>query len=267
MATNAQLISPSEVEVEKLVPRIVAQANEIVIQSQDDYDMTASFLQYLSRGMKAVSEKFDPTIDAAHKSHKAAIALKKEFMDPLVEAERTTKRKMVSFDEERERQERERQRIAQEEARKKAEADAAEAARLAKEEADRKAAAALAEAAQLEAQGESHLAEIVLQAAAEEEKAAPVVVMPVAAPVVAPISAPKTSGIAKTEDWKWGIEGDDEASALLKLVRAAATDHRLLAYLAFNTKTIGSAVKTQKSLAVIPGISTWPEKNVKTTGR
>jgi len=250
MATNVQLISPAEVA--QLVPKVVAQANQIVISTDDDYEMTASFLQLIATRKKEVEATFDPIIAKAHEAHKEACGQKKKFMDPLIDAEKTTKRKMIDFDDERERLRKIEEARLAEIARQEQEAAVAEAARLAKIEADRIQEAALTEAAQLEAQGEKVLADIVLQHAADCVAMAPAVVAPIAAPVVVQSTVPKVEGIAKTVNWEFEV-----------------TDERLIPreFLSVNMQAIRAVVRAQKGLAKIPGVRTWPASGVRTTGR
>ena len=222
MATSVQMITPSEVA--QIVPKVVAQAQQIEISTADDYEMAASFLTALGNRKKEVEATFDPIIGKAHDAHKEALAQKKKFFDPLVEAERAVKSKMVTYSDEQARQDRERQRIAEEQARQEQQEAAAK------------------EAADLEARGETHLADIVRQAAAE----AP------AAPVVVPSTVPKTDGVATVKVWKWEI-----------------TDEALIPreFLAVNPVAVNAVVKAQKGMARIPGVKIWSENDVRRTGR
>lgn len=250
MATNVQLISPAEVAA--IVPKVVAQANQIVIETADDYEMTASFLQMIAARKKEVDATFDPIITKAHEAHKEALAQKKKFTDPLIEAERTTKGKLIAFSTEQERLRKIEEARLAEIARQEQAAAQAEADRMAKIEADRIQEAALREASQLEAQGESVLADIVLQHAADSIAMSPLAMPVMAAPVVVQSIVPKAAGLATTDVWKFEV-----------------TDEALIPrqFLSVNLQSIGAVVRTQKGLAKIPGVRVWTEKQIKTTGR
>jgi uncharacterized protein YbjQ (UPF0145 family) len=235
MATSIQLMSQDEAN--QIVSRVANAANGLVIQNDDHMEMAASMLNRIDDRLKWGDETFDPNIDAAHKAHKAAIAVKRTFTDPLQEAKKIIKSKMVGYTTECERKREEEQR--------RLEAEAKQAADD----------AALAEAAELASRGEQHLAEVVLQSAAEAAPAA-----------LAPASIAKPAGITTTKVWKWTYQGDP-AEALKELVQAAAKDDRLLGYLAHNTQAIGATVKAQKSLTRIPRIKVWSENDVRSTGR
>lgn len=174
MAT-AQIISADEVA--KLVPAVVSQANQLTVETAEDYEMACSFLTLVATRKKQVGETFDPIVQKAHATWQEAIAQRKKFLDPLNEAESNVKYKVSTW------------RIEQERLRK-IEEDRLSA--IAKEEADER---ALAEATQLAANGEHELADMVLEEAAQAP--APV--------VVAPPTVPKQDGIAKKTNWKFRI--------------------------------------------------------------
>jgi hypothetical protein len=174
MAT-AQIISADEVA--KLVPAVVSQANQITVETAEDYEMACSFLTLIAARRKQVSETFGPIVQKAHAAWQEAIAQRKKFLDPLNDAELNVKRKVSTW------------RIEQERARK---AEEDRLAAIAKREADER---ALEEAAALAANGEKELADMVLQEAA----AAPAPVV-----VVAP-SVPKQESIAKKTTWRFRI--------------------------------------------------------------
>ena len=236
MAT-AQIIPVDEVA--KLVPTVVSQANQLTIESAEDYEMACSFLTLIATRKKQVGDTFDPIVQKAHATWQEAIAQRKKFLDPLITAESDVKRKVADWRTEQERI-------------RKAEEDrvAAEAKREAEER-------ALAEAQQLEANGEHELAAIVLEEAAN----AP-------APVVVGMSTiPKQDGIAKKTTWKWRYKGGDQVAALRMIVKAAANDERLLAYLAFNETAVGATARAHKSMTRIPGIEVFPEESVSVRSR
>jgi hypothetical protein len=177
MATTTQLISPENAM--QVAAKSVQYATAITIQNAEHYEMAAAVLQKIDDRLKQGDELFDPNIEAAHKSHKAAIAVKRAFTDPLEQAKKIIKSKMVSYSTEQERLRIEEERRLQEEARKEQEAKAAQ------------------EAAELEARGETHLADIVRQTATDA--------LPV---VVAPNNVPKVEGVSTLKVWDFVIEDE-----------------------------------------------------------
>lgn len=180
MATMTQIISPDEVE--KLVPAVVSQANQITVTDADDYEIACSFLTLIATRKKQVGETFDPIVQKAHETHKESIAQRDKFLGPLNLAEMDVKNKVTNW-----RLEEDRKRRAEENRL---------AAQLKKEADDR----AAAEAALLEASGEKELAEMVRQEAAE---APPPVV------VVAP-TVPKQDGITKRVNWRFEVTDESK---------------------------------------------------------
>jgi len=235
MATQAII---SRDEVEKLVPAVVAQAQQMTVIDADDYEMACSFLTLIATRKKQVGETFDPIVQKAHSTWKEAIAQRAKFLDPLDMAEVNVKNKVTSW-----RMEEERKRRAEE----------YRLSVIAKQEAE---ARAQAEAAALAASGDKELAKIVL----EEAAAAPAPV------IVAPSTVPKQEGIAKKTNWKWRYK-QGEFEALTEMVKAAAADPKLLGYLCFNESAVGATVRAQKDITQIPGIEVYPEESVSVRSR
>lgn len=173
-----QIVTPDEVA--KLIPPVVSQARQLTVHTSEDYEMACTFLQLVATRKKLVEETFDPIVTKAHAAHKEAVAQRKRFMDPLLEAEVAVKVKVSTWrnEEERKRQE--------EESRLR---------EAAKKEADER---ALEEAARLEAAGEKELANMVVEAAAAAP--APVVVLDT--------TVPKQEGIAMRKNWKFRITNE-----------------------------------------------------------
>lgn len=225
-------------EVAKLVPTVVAQANQITIETNEDNEFACSFLTLVATRRKQVGETFDPIVEKAHEAHKEACAQRKKFLDPLDEAEKNVKGKVATWltEQERLRKVKEEQETA---AAKKQQDDAA-----------------IAEAAALHASGDTELADLVLENAATAP--APVVVVP--------SSVTKQAGIAKKTNWKWRYRGNP-SDALRALVKAAAADERWLAYLCVNETVVGSEARAKKQLTKIPGIEVYPEDSVSVRSR
>lgn len=176
--TETAIIGPEDVK--RLIPPLVLQAQNITIQDAETYEWACAFLQSIATREKQLDEVFDPTIEAAHKTHKAAIAAKKPFLEQLETAKKLIKEKLVAWSVEQERLRRE--------------AENLQAAEL-KRQADERAAT---EAAQLEAAGQPDLAEIVREHAATE--LAPVVVLE--------SQVPRVEGITSRETWDFVIEDE-----------------------------------------------------------
>ena len=164
-----------------VVPHIKAEAHDMESHAialpvnDDETNLVAGEFLVAIRGLRRrIDETFDPVIDAAYRSHKAAIAAKKKHADPVDAAERIIKRKIGDYS----LQEESRRRV--EEARLQAEARARE------EE------ARLAEAVALEQAGESALADSVI--------AVPLVVAPVVLP-----PPPTAAGVSTRTTWAFRI--------------------------------------------------------------
>jgi len=100
---------------------VVQQAKELQVTDSATEQTAAEILKVIKSLLKKVQEQFGPAVEAAHKAHKEALAVKKGFEDPLKKAEKQVKASIGSY---RARLEAEaaaeRQRL-EEEARKKAE--------------------------------------------------------------------------------------------------------------------------------------------------
>jgi hypothetical protein len=230
-------------EVKRELPAnsaIVKQAEDITIEAPEDYEIACSFLTMVVDRKNFAFEKTNPVVESAHKTWKAACALRTEATSPWEVAEGIAKKKIAAYDE---KKEQERKRLEQE-----------QTAFLLNQRQEQ----AITEATQLEAQGDKELADLVLEEAANAP--APVVVLP---PLVQ-----KQEGIAKTVNWKWRYK-DGEAETLRLLVKAAAADDRWLAYLCANETAFGGDARTKKNLAKVPGVEFYPEHSVsvRTKGR
>jgi hypothetical protein len=166
---------PTSNEVESDVHAIVVEARALRISTQDEFDVAGSFVRRIKDTQKRVDDIFDPAIEAAHKSHKAALAAKKKVREPLDQAERAIKSSISVF-------------LAEEERKRRIEERRlAEAARA--EEEERR----LQEAIDLERAGHTEEADEVLAAPAA-----------FTAPVVLP-TPPKAAGISSRQVWKYRV--------------------------------------------------------------
>lgn len=262
--------------------KIAEQAHELAlsidIDSAEMYAMAAGELQSIKARAKQIDElRFSLTrpLDLA----------KQRIMDlfrvpsaRLEEAETLLKGNMLAFkraeDERIAAERREAQRKADEERaelRRQQQAAEAEQRRLQEEQAaiERK---AQEEAAALRKAGDEAAARAAEEAAAQAREQAEIAalaaaeaaadvqqqidladVAPVALPVVA---AAKADGVSSRQNWKF------EITSLADLVRAAAADPQLLAFLQPETKALGQAAKALKGQARIPGVRVYAEESL-----
>lgn len=139
-----------------------------------------------------------------------------------------------------EREETERKRREAEDAERKAREEAQEAMKAG----DQAAFAAAAEAAEAAAATREEA-----EAAAELAEVAP-------PPMAMAQAAPAASGVSSRHTWK------AEVTDLHALVKAAAADPQLLAYLLPNTTALGGVAKALKASARIPGVRVYAEENL-----
>lgn len=175
MTINVEVTPMEREEVEQQSLAIPTRAEALVVDSAAAYEVAAGFLRDLKTVRKRVDETFDPSIRKAHEAHKAAVALKKQFTDPLDAGERIIKGKITGYLSAEERRRREEELKLQAEAQQRAEE------------------ARIAEAVALEQAG--------YQGAAEQAIATPVK----AAPVLLPPAAPKVAGLSKRENWTFRV--------------------------------------------------------------
>lgn len=76
------------------------QASRIIIYDNKTLKSANEFLLDIKALRKKVAETFDPIIEKAYKTHKEAVAKKKEFEQPLIKAEGAIKLQIASYMEE-----------------------------------------------------------------------------------------------------------------------------------------------------------------------
>ena len=87
-------------EITKEGQSLTIQAKDFLIQNQEGYSVAGNLWQ-LAKDLRAkIAETFDPIISKAHAAHKEAVAQKKKHDDPLEQAQRTIKGKMIAWDQE-----------------------------------------------------------------------------------------------------------------------------------------------------------------------
>ena len=246
---DAELAVIEQVETKALSVR--DQARAIVVRDQLTHDSAAELYLGLSALEKEINSVHDPAISAAHAAHKAALAAKAKSADPVAEAKKIIKPKIMAWEQEQERIRQEAERKAREEA----ERQQRELERIAREaaEAERKRLAAIEEEERLRLAAEAEK----MGATAEQvteilDTLLPIPDVPVyePPPYVPPVVAPtfaKTPGL--TSRWNYSAEGID----IFQLCRAVAVDPRLACNVQFNQTAINSLARAQKEAFSLPG--------------
>lgn len=226
-------IVEQEQELKQEALTIVQRATLVKITDQPSYDSACDLLQKeIIPFRKRWQEYWKPLTGAAWDAYKKIQAKFKEGDDPAEMAERAVKTEIRKWDDEQVRIEQERQRKAQEEAEKAAEEMRLRAAIVAEE------------------------------AGASETEVSAIVDAPVA--VVAEPVAPsyqRTSGISKRENWKCKVND------LHALVKAAAKDKNLLAYLEPNQRALDARAKADRQTLNLPGCVAWNDAIVSARGK
>lgn len=167
----------------------------------------------IKRRIARIDDTFDPIVDAAHKTWKAALGQRTKLRDPYEKAEKAYARAMGAYEREQERLRREAEEAA---ARVRREAEAAERRRVSEEEAAARKRAEddrIAAASELEKKGDAEGANRLLD---EPVKVAPVTPRAVFVPVAPMPAAPAAAGVSFRDNWKAVV------TDLLELIRAVA---------------------------------------------
>jgi hypothetical protein len=173
--TDDGFLVPESPDTRKKAQTALQTAQRLTISDNETFSQAGTFRDGLKAIEKEINDTFDGPISAAFKAHKAIVAAKKTYSEPLEYALRLIKQKMIAWDEEQRRKQRLEQARLEAEAKKKADDEAMELA------------------AELEKAG--------LNREAEEVIAEPVQV----APVVAPKLTPKIEGFSYRANWKWRV--------------------------------------------------------------
>jgi len=89
-----------ELEVRKIKEQsleLINKANDMEVRTREQYDSTAIFLKAIKAIQKQVKETFDPIVDKTRAAWKESVAQKDKHLNPLVEAERLVKKKVLLF--------------------------------------------------------------------------------------------------------------------------------------------------------------------------
>ena len=97
-------------KIEKETRDIVAQAKSIVITNQAQYESANVFLRADKMLQKSIKATFDPIVDSAYRTYKEAGNKRKEFLEPVQDAEKVVKDIMIAYDDKMEAKRREEQR-------------------------------------------------------------------------------------------------------------------------------------------------------------
>jgi len=213
-------------KIEKETKDIVAQAKSITITNQAQYEGANVFLRADKMLQKSIKATFDPIVDSAYRTYKEAGNKRKEFLEPVQDAEKVVKNIMIAYDDKMEA-------IRIEEQRK---IDA-----KAREEEERKRKELAARAEKWAAKGKTAKAEELQEQAEEVE---------VVAPVVAP-KVEKVAGVSFKQNWS-AIVIDET-----KVPRE---------YMQVNTMALNRIAKATKGAIKIPGVEFKMEKILASRG-
>ena len=222
-----------ENELKQQALTVVERAKLVRITDQPSYDSaTDLLLNEIVPFRRKWADYWKPLTGAAWDAYKKIQAKFKEGDDPAEIAERAVKAEIRKWDDTQEKIRQEQQRLAQEAAEREAEEERLRAAIVAEE------------------------------AGATESEVAAIVDTPLA--VVAEPVAPtyqRASGISKRENWKAKVTNFHD------LVKAAAKDKSLLAYLQVNESALNSRAKADKSTLAIPGVIAYNDSIVSARGK
>lgn len=224
----AQVIPAPETAIVRQSKDLATEALAVKVANNEQRIAASEIGKSIAALQKQVAATFDPIIQAAHNSHRTALAKKAEVWDPLERAKRHLAGAIGGYD-----QEMERQRRAEQERldREQREREAAEAARLRKEAEDRQLAEALA-ATEI---GDNDLAEAIVSAPTLVE-------LPPPAPVILPSAVAPVAGAVTRTTWKF------------RIVNAALIPRE---YLSVDEVKIGGVVRAMKGATNIRGVEVY----------
>lgn len=226
-------IVEQEQELKQEALTIVQRATMVKISDQTSYNAACDLLQKeIVPFRKRWAEYWKPLTGAAWDAYKKIQEKFNEGDKPAEMAERAVKTEIRRYDDEQIKIEQERQRKAQEEAEKEAEEERLRAA-------------------------------IVAEAAGATESEVQAIVEAPVAVVAAPVEPTyqRTSGISRRSNWKAKIVD------LHALVKAAAKDKSLLAYLEPNQTALNNRAKADQKTLNIPGVVAYDDGVVSARGR
>lgn len=92
-------VDSKEAELSKAAIEAKTIANDLKIESDEQYEQAAAFGSELRRRSANVTEFFKPLKDAAHKSHKAVCDRERDMLKPIKDAETILKKAMGAYQE------------------------------------------------------------------------------------------------------------------------------------------------------------------------
>lgn len=207
------------IEIEQEAISIREEIQDLVITDQPSYDLAVERRTAAVKWLKNAEAFFKPPIEDAHRLHKKLIAQMNAVINPTQSAITKINSALIAWDREQEKLRLQKQREAEEAARKEAE--------------ERRLAEALAmEAAGMEAESVQQMLDTPIKDIA---------------PVVAEATYEKSSAVIYRDNW------DGVCDDLWKLVKAAAKDKSKLALLQINQQALRQMAKSLKELMDIPG--------------
>lgn len=217
------------IDVEQRGLEIKSQVSGLEIVDQTTYDTACDMLKRAKSYVKETESFFKPMKQKAHDAWKEVCSQETSVIAPVKTVIGLIQGKIIHWDAEQARIQREAQRILEEQARQRAEEER------------------LAQAVALE---ESGAGVEVVEAVLEQ----PIVAVPVAAPQ----TFQKSSAAIVRETWK------AEITDLHALVKAAAKDKNLMAYLSVNQSALDAMARAAKDTLSIPGVKAVSSKSVAT---
>lgn len=208
-----------------------AEIRALVINTPEHYIQAAEDLKRVAAAKKAAQERVDRIKKPAYLTYQEALALEKDVLNPIIAAETYLKGGIATYRQEEERRRRAAERLLQQEAQRVADAEA-------RKRADD---LALRDAAIAEAQGDPEKAEEILMAPRD-------VVPAFVPPVVLQKEVPQVEGISSSKKWTFRIT--DETLIPRQ-------------YLMVNEPAIRSVVKALKQNTQIPGVEVYSEDSVR----
>lgn len=101
--------------IETEVQNFTENTPAIVVNNQVDVSKATAVIKGIKRLMDKVKESYDPFIDKAHAAHKEAIAQRDKYLDPLKEQKKKYESAITDYTKRMESEQRERERITNEE--------------------------------------------------------------------------------------------------------------------------------------------------------
>lgn len=188
------------------------------ILNDSEYEKSGNVLNTIATIRKSVNDFFNPEVEARNKAHKESTTARREYLDVIVEAEISWKKKIIAY----KKVMTDRVALAQKEADDKAR----------REQEDHK----ISLAVELEKKGDTAQAEAVM-----DDKTEPVIVSP-------KIEAPKAAGVATSVKW------DADVTDMRALVVAVAAGNAPISLLSVDRTAVRDFAKSTQGGMTVPGL-------------